>query len=449
MYRWYKMCMATCQQLILSQHTQHLQPKVILVWDNDKYYAAVNNLGHVNLPIHEDEIPIAAHEMVTDFSCAISQESNKGVSLVNTSDPGNLPITTVGDTVYAVVRSDDVNTLPSQEPDDGVVTVDLSSMQCEPTAVPENEENEITSLLQLLNADYVIQPESITDHVQEISTVDKEALCDITSIHNNMPSPSYHSDLVIDESAESCQQRSPPKPRKDKGKKLDMEIFTAIVPEVVDSIPHAIDGDGIYYIKCSEGENNEEDDTSWQRRYKDGRYFQLHTSRRKGFTGTRRIGRCRGNFKCINGQCPYLLSTGRASTHQFITKGVEKFCFTCNCVCIREDCGAIKLIEFSSHNNLLIVYHTGHHTCTPKIYLQENDKFIQSAIEETGGALGPKEIAHMKMTQEMKRQQKTGEYDINRIVDIASKLTDRQRIADIKRSMLSEAKVEKHSICCG
>ena len=50
------------------------------------------------------------------------------------------------------------------------------------------------------------------------------------------------------------------------------------------------------------------------------------------------------------------------------------------------------------------------------------------------------------MTQEIKRQQKPGEYDINRIVDITSKLTDRQRIADIKRSMLSKAKVEKHSL---
>ena len=84
-------------------HPTPATKKVILLWDNDKYYAAVNNLEHANLPIDEDEIPIAAHEMVTDFSCAMSQESNKGVSLVDTSDPGNLPITTVGDTVYAVV----------------------------------------------------------------------------------------------------------------------------------------------------------------------------------------------------------------------------------------------------------------------------------------------------------------------------------------------------------
>ena len=61
--------------------------KFILVWDNDKCYAAVNNLANANLPTHEDEIPISVHEMVTDFACAMSQESNKGVFLVNTFEP--------------------------------------------------------------------------------------------------------------------------------------------------------------------------------------------------------------------------------------------------------------------------------------------------------------------------------------------------------------------------
>ena len=62
----------------------------------------------------------------------------------------------------------------------------------------------------------------------------------------------------------------------------------------------------------------------------------------------RRIGKCNGSFECPNQECPLIQSSGSSNKHQFKTLGNEKFCFSCGCVAVREYCGAVKLIEYSS-----------------------------------------------------------------------------------------------------
>ena len=57
-----------------------------------------------------------------------------------------------------------------------------------------------------------------------------------------------------------------------------MAKYKYIVPEVVDKLPHELDGMKFYIINCSDSEGD-----CWQKEYKDGRYFQLNTSKRKGF----------------------------------------------------------------------------------------------------------------------------------------------------------------------
>ena len=90
---------------------------------------------------------------------------------------------------------------------------------------------------------------------------------------------------------------------------------------------------------------------------------------------------------------------------------------------------------------MLQVYHQCH--VKPNIY--ENDDYINQALEESGCAMGPKQLAIAQMTKEMTRQQTTGEINMMAIVNIATQLTDSKRIADLKKKILNEVKSERHS----
>ena len=50
------------------------------------------------------------------------------------------------------------------------------------------------------------------------------------------------------------------------------------------------------------------------------------------------------------------------------------------------------------------------------------------------------------MTKELQKQMESGEIDMNAIIDIAAKLTNKQRIRDIKKRMTTQLKSEKHSL---
>ena len=82
---------------------------------------------------------------------------------------------------------------------------------------------------------------------------------------------------------------------------------------------------------------------------------------------------------------------------------------------------------------MLHVYHQGKHECHVKPNVYENDDSINQALEESGGAMGPKQLAFAQMTKEMTRQQTTGEINMKAIVNIATQLTDSKRIADLKK----------------
>ena len=62
----------------------------------------------------------------------------------------------------------------------------------------------------------------------------------------------------------------------------------------------------------------------------------------------------------------------------------------------------------TNRKKMLHVYHRGKHECHVKPNVYENDDCINQAIEESGGAIGPKQLAFAQMTKEMKRQQTTG-----------------------------------------
>ena len=82
---------------------------------------------------------------------------------------------------------------------------------------------------------------------------------------------------------------------------------------------------------------------------------------------------------------------------------------------------------------MLQVYHQGKRQCHVKPNIYENDDYIYQAQGESGGAMGPKQLAFAQMTKEMTRQQTTGEINMMAIVNIATQLTDSKRIADLKK----------------
>ena len=91
------------------------------------------------------------------------------------------------------------------------------------------------------------------------------------------------------------------------GRYLSMQPFARMVPEVVESIPANINGKRFYMIDLQEGD-------SYTKKYKDGRYFATHTSKRKGFRGVRKVGTCKGNFECGNSACSFYIESGKRNS---------------------------------------------------------------------------------------------------------------------------------------
>ena len=92
------------------------------------------------------------------------------------------------------------------------------------------------------------------------------------------------------------------------------------------------------------------------------------------------------------------------------------------------------------------MYHDGHHSCSAKVNFSINDIFLEEAIKETNGNVGPRELAKMKMTSELLNQKRSGQHDIGAIVNIASQFTGPQRIANLKKKINSNLKQEVQSL---
>ena len=227
----------------------------------------------------------------------------------------------------------------------------------------------------------------------------------------------------------------------DQRKKIpfDMRPYRGMIPEVVNKIPWEINGIKYYMVEIPEGE-------FFCDRYKDGRYFVMNTSRRKGFRGVRRTGKCRGNFICRNDQCAFYKEEKKYNQTHFRTLGEDKFCFTCNTLAVRNECGAAKMIEYELETRILRVYHYGDHKCSVRINNREHDDYMKKSLNELGGKVTPKQLAQIQMTKELAKQMEEGVTDMSAIVDIAAKLTNKQRISEIKKTLQTQLKSEKHSL---
>ena len=135
-----------------------------------------------------------------------------------------------------------------------------------------------------------------------------------------------------------CEKR----PRKPKYKKkfINYVKFAQVDSVLVDEIPWDVDRDQKYRIEC--------DKEDYIDKAKDGRWFKMHTSSRKGLVGKRKARACQGSLMCKNPNCPKLLSEGIPNTNEFTKDSNVDICKCCGYFVYHAYCGAIKVIEYET-----------------------------------------------------------------------------------------------------
>ena len=119
---------------------------------------------------------------------------------------------------------------------------------------------------------------------------------------------------------------------------IDLKCFVGIQPKLLEKVPWDIDGTQIITINCTENQ--------WVDRSKDGRWWKINTSTRKGLNGVWCIGHCKGSIICENRQCSKLLSEGVVNTNEFSQEGGLFICNCCGSFVAHQWCGCIRLTEY-------------------------------------------------------------------------------------------------------
>ena len=132
-------------------------------------------------------------------------------------------------------------------------------------------------------------------------------------------------------------------------------MFEFIETEVVNAVPWNVDGTHKYEIKC---EMNKWVDCS-----RDGRWYKMNSSGRKGFKYTRKTGICKGSMMCENSACTKLLTTGVCNTNEFTYENGGYVCKCCRYSIAVENCGCKKIIDYDEEKKLLTMWYQGKHNC--------------------------------------------------------------------------------------
>ena len=178
-----------------------------------------------------------------------------------------------------------------------------------------------------------------------------------------------------------CKKR--PRKLKYKKKSINYVKFAQMDSVLVDEIPWDVDRDQKYQIGCEEEDYIDKE--------KDGHWFEMHTSSRKGLVGKRRVGNCQGSLMCENMKCPKLLSEGIPNMNEFTKDSSVDVCKCCGYYVYRAYCGAFKVIEYDHETSMMTILYQGEHNCRPKPNrrkkfdeirdLTKNDTSIQTPAE--------------------------------------------------------------------
>jgi hypothetical protein len=148
---------------------------------------------------------------------------------------------------------------------------------------------------------------------------------------------------------------------------FNIQHWTGCLEEEMSEIPVNIDGWRKLRICCEEKE--------MMKVTKDGRpWHAWKTSSRKGFTGVRRISRCKGSLCCTAQECGYLKEHNRCNKYHFQAKSGVTTCFSCGNKPQLVACPAIKVLEYDRSLKAVTVFHGGFHTCAIKRRLKQTTR---------------------------------------------------------------------------
>ena len=148
-----------------------------------------------------------------------------------------------------------------------------------------------------------------------------------------MPQCDYEVIDLTDESETTPMQQNDHFPHKKNEMPIFTHFFINIAPEFVDHLPDNIDGMRPFKIKCLPRE--------WVEGTHDIRNVKMHSLRRKGLLGMRKVGRCIGNLYGPHDDYPFKLSTdGEKNTSNFQNVKGHETCFSCGHLANRQWCGA-------------------------------------------------------------------------------------------------------------
>ncbi len=138
-----------------------------------------------------------------------------------------------------------------------------------------------------------------------------------------------------------------------------VSIWQSCNDELVESLPHDINGLRKYRLRCNAKRKDEV-----MKITKDGRPWKMWTSSsRKGFSGVRRIARCGGGFTCKLASCPFAVEHGKPNKLHFRKQHSGADCFVCGLPAEHTPCPTVKVWEFDKACVEVVVYHRGEHTC--------------------------------------------------------------------------------------
>ena len=179
-----------------------------------------------------------------------------------------------------------------------------------------------------------------------------------------------------------CHEKRPRK-LKYKKKSINYVKFVQMDSVLVDEIPWDVDRDQKYQIECEEEDYID--------KAKDGRWFEMHTSSRKGLVGKRKAGTCQGSLMCENMNCPKLLSEGIPNTNEFTKDSSVDVCKCCGYYVYRAYCSTLKVIEYDHETSMMTILYQGEHNCRRKPNrrkkfdeirdLRKNDTSIQTLAD--------------------------------------------------------------------
>ena len=225
------------------------------------------------------------------------------------------------------------------------------------------------------------------------------------------------------------------RPRKYSKNKIDQERMARCEVENVTTMPWDVNGDHVYEVAVTQ--NNYID------KYRDGWWFVLKNSSRRGFKGIRKTGCCRGSLICRENKCPKLTSEGVVNTSAFIRIGGSKYeCGSCGHIAERTYCGAIKSIELDIDAGRMRIQHQGEHVCSNRPNVAERRKVLDDLPIPMSGSTKAKKFLHECFTHCLANDEVERAFEM---CDEVSEVDLRDRIK--KMRMYPNKSVARHDIC--